>query len=102
VFSETLIFGRDVLFVSLFFFTNIKFIVINFEFNIFQSATSRWEDFNESQSKLIIWIGEMEQTLSETPDTKAELGEMKTLIERYKVNFNKSMYFFIFIFIYFF
>lgn len=27
----------------------------------------------------------MEAAIIETPDTKAELGEMKTLIERYKV-----------------
>lgn len=27
----------------------------------------------------------MEEAIRETPDTKAELGEMKTLIERYKV-----------------
>jgi hypothetical protein len=28
----------------------------------------------------------MEEILREVPDTKAELGEMKKLIERYKVN----------------
>jgi hypothetical protein len=52
---------------------------------MWQAASGRWEDFNESKSRLIVWIGEMEETLQETPDTKAELGEMKTLIERYKV-----------------
>ena len=46
---------------------------------------SRWEDYNESKSRLEQWIEEMEQALQENPDTKAELGEMKTLIERYKV-----------------
>jgi hypothetical protein len=46
---------------------------------------SRWEDYNESKSRLEQWIAEMEKALKENPDTKAELGEMKTLIERYKV-----------------
>lgn len=46
---------------------------------------SRWEDYSDSKSRLENWISEMEEALRETPDTKAELGEMKTLIERYKV-----------------
>jgi hypothetical protein len=52
----------------------------------FQSATSRWEEFMDSKSRFIIWIGEMEEILRAVPETKAELGEMKKLIERYKVN----------------
>jgi hypothetical protein len=46
---------------------------------------SRWDDYSDSKYRLENWISEMEETLRETPDTKAELGEMKTLIERYKV-----------------
>jgi hypothetical protein len=46
---------------------------------------SRWEDYGDSKSRLENWISEMEGAIRETPDTKAELGEMKTLIERYKV-----------------
>jgi len=41
----------------------------------------------ESKSRFIVWIGEMEEILRENPETKAELGEMKKLIERYKVMF---------------
>lgn len=47
---------------------------------------SRWEDYSDSKSRLENWISEMEEAIRETPDTKAELGEMKTLIERYKVS----------------
>jgi hypothetical protein len=46
---------------------------------------SRWEDYSDSKYRLENWISEMEEAIRETPDTKAELGEMKTLIERYKV-----------------
>jgi hypothetical protein len=46
---------------------------------------SRWEDYGDSKSRLENWISEMEGAIRVTPDTKAELGEMKTLIERYKV-----------------
>jgi hypothetical protein len=46
---------------------------------------SRWEDYSDSKSRFENWISEMEETIRETPDSKAELGEMKTLIERYKV-----------------
>ncbi|XP_059468655.1 muscle-specific protein 300 kDa isoform X2 [Neocloeon triangulifer] len=49
-----------------------------------KSYTNRWEDFNDSKSRFIVWIGEMEENLREVPETKAELGEMKKLIERYK------------------
>nr|CAD7605236.1 unnamed protein product [Timema genevievae] len=49
-----------------------------------KAAMSRWEDYNDSKSRLQLWISDMEESLKESPDTKAELGEMKTLIERYK------------------
>ncbi|XP_068085330.1 muscle-specific protein 300 kDa [Anabrus simplex] len=49
-----------------------------------KAALSRWEDYNEQKARLEVWITNMEKSLQEVPDTKAELGEMKTLIERYK------------------
>nr|CAD7429520.1 unnamed protein product [Timema monikensis] len=49
-----------------------------------KAAMNRWEDYNDSKSRLQLWISDMEESLKESPDTKAELGEMKTLIERYK------------------
>ncbi|GLH12192.1 Nesprin-1, partial [Gryllus bimaculatus] len=49
-----------------------------------KAALSRWEEYNEQKSQLETWMSNMEETLKETPDTKGELGEMKTLIERFK------------------
>ncbi|XP_063222936.1 muscle-specific protein 300 kDa isoform X4 [Bacillus rossius redtenbacheri] len=49
-----------------------------------KAAMSRWEDYEDSKSRLQRWISDTERLLQESPNTKAELGEMKTLVERYK------------------
>lgn len=48
-------------------------------------AQTRWSDFSANKEKLDKWLSEMEKTLKSLPDTKGELGEMKTQLERYKV-----------------
>jgi hypothetical protein len=53
---------------------------------------SRWEDYADAKARLENWISEMEEAIRDTPDTKAELGEMKTLIERYKVTQHISLF----------
>lgn len=49
-----------------------------------QSAVNRWEEFNEAQSRLDTWLIEVEELLVETPDSRGEVAEMKTFLERYK------------------
>lgn len=48
-----------------------------------KALVARWEDFHDSRSKLDGWLTDTEHKLAEKCDTKAELGEMKTLLERY-------------------
>lgn len=48
-----------------------------------KALVARWDDFYDSKGKLETWLGETEGRLAERPNTKAELGEMKTLLERY-------------------
>lgn len=59
---------------------------LNIDLNSIQaqlkSTLSRWEDFNENQNRFERWVVEKEEVLNETPNTKGELGEMKTLLER--------------------
>lgn len=45
---------------------------------------SRWEEFAESQTRLDAWLVEVEELLVETPDSRGEVAEMKTFLERYK------------------
>lgn len=49
-----------------------------------QGAVSRWEEFAESQTRLDAWLVEVEELLVETPDSRGEVAEMKTFLERYK------------------
>lgn len=49
-----------------------------------KAALCRWDDYNDSKKKMESWLNDMEETLKETPNTKGEIGEMKTLLERYK------------------
>uniref|UniRef100_A0A2A4K817 Calponin-homology (CH) domain-containing protein n=1 Tax=Heliothis virescens TaxID=7102 RepID=A0A2A4K817_HELVI len=49
-----------------------------------KAAIGKWEDFEESKKKMDQWIKETEQNLDKVPPTGGELGEMKTLLEKYK------------------
>ncbi|CAH2077111.1 unnamed protein product, partial [Iphiclides podalirius] len=49
-----------------------------------KAAIGKWEDFEESKNKLNQWIDETEKNLDKVPPTGGELGEMKTLLEKYK------------------
>jgi flagellar hook-associated protein FlgK len=48
------------------------------------TSLARWDDFAESSNRLKSALESIKKKLSEKVDTKAELGEMKTLLERYK------------------
>lgn len=49
-----------------------------------KAALARWEDYKETKSNLDKWLTEQEHNLDSIPDSKGELGEMKTILERYK------------------
>ncbi|XP_020291842.1 nesprin-1 isoform X3 [Pseudomyrmex gracilis] len=49
-----------------------------------KSVLSRWEDHAEALYKFAKWLEESENVVKSSPDTKGEVGEMKTMLERYK------------------
>ncbi|CAH2241590.1 jg3925 [Pararge aegeria aegeria] len=49
-----------------------------------KAAIGKWEDFEDSKNKINQWIKDTEQNLDKVPPTGGELGEMKTLLEKYK------------------
>ena len=57
---------------------------INKESTDLKSSIQRWELYNKIIKELKTWCNEMEETLASTPKSKGILGEMKTLLQRYK------------------
>lgn len=49
-----------------------------------KAALSRWSGYNETKRNLDKWLSGVEKSLKQTPSTKGEMSEMKTLLERYK------------------
>ena len=49
-----------------------------------QNAVGRWSEYGESKNRLESWLSELEELLAETPDSKGEVAEMRTLLERYR------------------
>ena len=49
-----------------------------------KSILNRWEDHADSYERFKKWLTETESSLNNLPDTKGEIGEMKTLLERCK------------------
>lgn len=49
-----------------------------------KSVLSRWEDHAEAHGKFVRWLEENESVMKSSPDTKGEIGEMKTMLERHK------------------
>ncbi|XP_075225316.1 muscle-specific protein 300 kDa isoform X2 [Lycorma delicatula] len=49
-----------------------------------KALLARWEDFYDARNRFESWLKDMEKKVYEKQDSKAELGEMKTLLERYK------------------
>ena len=49
-----------------------------------KSILSRWEDFHETRDRFEKWLDKTEECVKTLPDSKGELGEMKTLLEKYK------------------
>ncbi|KAF7272974.1 hypothetical protein GWI33_014281 [Rhynchophorus ferrugineus] len=49
-----------------------------------KAGLSRWDEYNDTKNKLEKWLTGVENTVNKKPDTRGELSEMKTLLERYK------------------
>lgn len=47
-----------------------------------KALLARWEDFYDARNRFESWLKDMEKKVYEKQDSKAELGEMKTLLER--------------------
>ncbi|KAF5308513.1 hypothetical protein FQR65_LT06178 [Abscondita terminalis] len=45
---------------------------------------AKWDSYNQAKKQFENWMDESEAALQHVPKTKGELGEMKTLLERYK------------------
>lgn len=51
---------------------------------LLKAALSRWEDYIEAKQRLDRWLKDNEDVLSTLPETRGELSEMKTMLERYR------------------
>lgn len=54
-----------------------------------KQSQNRWSEFASNKQKLEKWIAETEAILGKPVDTKGELSEMKTLLERFKILLNE-------------
>lgn len=52
--------------------------------DLLKSALSRWEELAEQKNRFEKWLNETEAILATAPDTRGELSEMKTSLERFK------------------
>lgn len=51
---------------------------------LLKSALGRWEDYVEAKQRLNRWLADTEDVFSRLPDTRGELSEMKTMLERFR------------------
>lgn len=49
-----------------------------------KTALGRWDDHAENHARLASWLDEAETSLGQATLTRPELGEMKTVLERYR------------------
>lgn len=52
--------------------------------DLLKSALNRWEEHNELKNRFEKWLSETEAVFTATPETRGELSEMKTALERFK------------------
>lgn len=52
--------------------------------DLVKSALNRWEEHKEHRERFEKWLKETEDVLAVEPDTRGEVSEMKTVLERYK------------------
>lgn len=49
-----------------------------------KQTLNRFDEYNDSKQRFEKWLTETEQTLAAMPETRGELSEMKTMLERFK------------------
>ena len=49
-----------------------------------KAAVTRWEVYQDSLVEISSWLGDTEVGIKEMPDSKGQLGEMKTSLQRFK------------------
>ena len=59
-------------------------IDVNSTLSHLKGAINRWEEFRDSCTRMEQWLKTSEQQLTDYPQSKGEVGEMKTLMERLK------------------
>lgn len=52
--------------------------------DLLKSALNRWEEHNELKNRFNKWLTDTEEVFKATPETRGELSEMKTALERFK------------------
>ncbi len=51
---------------------------------VLKSALNRFDEYHDSKQRFEKWLTETEQQLAVMPETRGELSEMKTMLERFK------------------
>jgi nesprin-1 len=59
-------------------------IDVNSTLSHLKGAINRWEEFRDACTRMEQWLTTSEQQLTDYPQSKGEVGEMKTLMERLK------------------
>ena len=54
------------------------------ELSVMKAAVARWELYEDSLAEISSWLSDTEVSIRETPDSKGQLGEMKTSSQRFK------------------
>ena len=49
-----------------------------------KNSVQRWDIYNEALEEINTWLSDTEDNIKETPDSKGQLGEMKTSSQRFK------------------
>lgn len=52
--------------------------------DLLKSALNRWEEHNELKNRFEKWLSETEAVIDVSPETRGELSEMKTALERFR------------------
>ena len=59
-------------------------INIGKQLSIMKNSVQRWDVYNEALEEINTWLNDAEGRFKETPDSKGQLGEMKTSLQRFK------------------
>ena len=54
------------------------------ELSAMKAAVQRWDTYNGALMEINTWLKDTEESIKEFPDSKGQLGEMKTALQRFK------------------